>query len=80
MGPWAVLVCLVLLLLFRFLPSGSGTLSCGEGLERYIVQKGDNCWDLSQDQGISVQELVDLNTGLDCESLWADQQICLPQT
>jgi len=78
MGPWAIIVCVVLLLVFRFLPSGGQPLHCNDGWKRYVVMRGDSCWSLAETHGLRVDELVYMNRPLDCDHLWAGSRLCLP--
>ncbi|KAF4122068.1 LysM domain [Geosmithia morbida] len=55
-------------------------LSCAKGSTPYILQGGDSCWDLAQEHGITMDDIMSLNPGLKCESLLADTQICLPKS
>lgn len=53
--------------------------SCVKGSTPYLVQGGDSCWDLADKHGITVDDLKALNLRLDCGTLQADSQICLPE-
>ncbi|KAM5356817.1 hypothetical protein ACJ41O_003463 [Fusarium nematophilum] len=83
---FGVLVCLCLILLFWFLRGTSSSSddegfpmpNCPEGTTTYFVQKGDTCWDIAKKNGMSVDDLVKENIGLDCDSLKVEQEICIP--
>ncbi|KAH6609913.1 carbohydrate-binding module family 50 protein [Trichoderma cornu-damae] len=78
---FGVLVGLSLLALFWFI----GRRAPSEALELVVicpgrsitVQANDTCWDLAQAEGISVDDLVGLNAGLDCGKLMVGSTICL---
>ncbi|CEJ80161.1 hypothetical protein VHEMI00364 [[Torrubiella] hemipterigena] len=55
-------------------------LDCPVGSQVYRVQAGDTCWDLAQSHDATVDDLIQLNDGLDCKHLPIGQQICLPST
>ncbi|KAH6886220.1 peptidoglycan-binding LysM [Thelonectria olida] len=82
---FGVLIGVSLLLLFWFLrwSAGSGEKMeplCPEGLTSYTVQQGDSCWDIADKHGLTVDDLIKSNTGLDCKALQADSKICLPES
>ncbi|KAF4980417.1 hypothetical protein FZEAL_3570 [Fusarium zealandicum] len=80
-----VLVGLSLMLLFWFLyrnPSsdkpGEPVPECLEGTTSYFVEKGDTCWDIAKKNGLSVDDLLKSNIGLNCDALAVNTRICLP--
>lgn len=85
---FGLLVGLCLMLLFWYLhyaasPSDSDEetapeLSCPNDNAPYTIQKGDSCWGLANERSITVDDVVALNPGLDCEKLLAGSGICLP--
>lgn len=78
LAPWFVIVAVVLLLLFRYINSSTqAPLECGEGMENYVVAKGDSCWKIANDRGWSVEGLREANGGLDCEKLVPGDQLCV---
>lgn len=55
-------------------------LSCSGNDKPYTAQKGDTCWDLAEGRGITVDDVIDANTGLDCDKLKSGSEICLPES
>ncbi|KAK5996583.1 hypothetical protein PT974_01920 [Cladobotryum mycophilum] len=43
------------------------------------VQQGDTCWDVAEKKDISVEDLVSLNTWLNCDKLIVGSILCLPE-
>lgn len=77
---FGVLVGLSLLVLFWFIGRKPATetleiVSCPGRSVR--VQANDTCWDLAQAEGITVDDMVAMNTGLDCSKLVVGYNICL---
>ncbi|KAL7953853.1 hypothetical protein V8C34DRAFT_40517 [Trichoderma compactum] len=78
---FGVLVGLSLLVLFWFI----GRRAPEEALEVVVkcpgrsvtAAAGDSCWDLAQAEGISVDEIVAMNSGLDCAKLAVGYEVCL---
>ncbi|KAF2816762.1 uncharacterized protein BDZ99DRAFT_403892 [Mytilinidion resinicola] len=81
MLPFALIAIVFLLLLFRFLDSGSSTkvLTCLPNNHPYEVRKGDTCWAIAEKFGLDVEGLVKLNSGLECEKMWAGSKVCVPE-
>lgn len=77
-GPLAVIVLVVLLLVMRSLSSASAKVQCSVGLEQYVIEAGDTCWELAESMASTVDGLVALNPQLRCDSLRPGQQICIP--
>lgn len=42
-----------------------------------MIKENDNCWDIAQAEGMSVDEILKINTGLDCGKLAIGHTICL---
>ncbi|KAI0640249.1 hypothetical protein C8Q77DRAFT_121917 [Trametes polyzona] len=80
--PFFLIVVVVLLLVFRLVhPSPSNppeAIHCPGSSQAYNVARGDTCWALSQAQGCTVQDILDLNSGLNCDALRPGQANCLP--
>lgn len=86
---FGVIVGLCLLLLFWYLhyaassssssEETSNPMSCPDGTELYTVRDGDSCWSLGDSRGISVDDVIHFNAGLNCEKLLIKSRICLPQ-
>ncbi|KAM0259349.1 hypothetical protein ACHAQJ_003381 [Trichoderma viride] len=77
---FGVLVGLSLLALFWFI----GRKAPAEDLElvscpgrSVTVQANDTCWDLAEAEGITVEEMVTMNSGLDCTKLIVGYNVCL---
>ncbi|EHK26899.1 uncharacterized protein TRIVIDRAFT_215015 [Trichoderma virens Gv29-8] len=78
---FGVLVGLSLLVLFWFI----GRRAPEETLEVVVkcpgrsvaVAEGDTCWDLAEAEGVSVEEIVAMNAGLDCGKLAVGYEVCL---
>lgn len=80
---FGVLIGLSLLLLFWFLHRSAASdmdtgyvVSCAG--RSVTVQKDDTCWGLAKNGGISVDDLLGENLGLDCKKLSIGSTICLP--
>lgn len=45
----------------------------------YYVQPGDSCWSIEQAKGITLQQILAWNTGIDsgCTNMWANAYICV---
>lgn len=85
MLPFALLVLVALLLLFKFLYGGAEAdgdrqIHCAQGATAVQVKKGDTCWAIGKAHGLDVEELTALegNKGVDCERLRVGQDICVP--
>jgi hypothetical protein len=84
--PFALLVLVFLLLLFRYL-GRAGThadlgeqANCAEG-DRFVqVKAKDTCWEIAQAHGLGVKEILALagNEKIDCDHLRIGQKICVP--
>jgi hypothetical protein len=85
MLPFALLVLVSLLLLFRFINGGSEAddgpqVQCGQGAAAIQVKEGETCWEIGKAHGLGVEELLALtgNEGVECEKLRPGQSICVP--
>ncbi|KAH7135544.1 hypothetical protein B0J11DRAFT_576126 [Dendryphion nanum] len=82
--PFALLVLIVLLLLFRYVNSAGETeveqVHCGNGFDSIQVQKGQTCWEIGETYGLGVEELLNVegNEDIVCEKLRVGQGICVP--
>ena len=47
----------------------------GENSKTYIVKSGDNCWDISQSFGLTLNDLFSFNPSLNCQNLIIGQVI-----
>ncbi|OAQ74196.1 peptidoglycan-binding LysM domain-containing protein [Pochonia chlamydosporia 170] len=51
---------------------------CHPGTSPYAVRQDDTCWAIGHDRGISVDDILRNNKGLDCDRLNVGSVICLP--
>jgi len=51
---------------------------CPKGAFSYTVQDGDTFWRLSQAYGVSLQSIVDANSGVDPQNLQIGSTLCIP--
>lgn len=80
---FGIIIGVSLLGLFWYLhyaASGGGDLrpACSPDQSAYAIQKGDTCWAIGESRGISVNDILQANTGLDCDKLGIGSIICLP--
>lgn len=80
---FGVIIGVTLLFLIWFLRRSaasdeSPSIECPLGTGAYTVKRGDTCWDLGESRGISVDDILEKNPGLDCEKLRGGMNICLP--
>ncbi|CCL98055.1 uncharacterized protein FIBRA_00049 [Fibroporia radiculosa] len=77
--PFFLLIVVALLLVIRLVhyPSEPAVL-CPDKSELSHIKKGDTCWKLSQARNSTLDELLDVNPGLDCDGLVPGQGVCLP--
>jgi len=79
MLPFALIVIVFLLLLFRFLDSGSAeTFTCLHPNRAQEIKSGDTCWAIAQQHGLDVDGLLKLNPTTDCGHLLAGKKLCVP--
>ncbi|UMM37435.1 hypothetical protein L5515_009193 [Caenorhabditis briggsae] len=45
-----------------------------------VVENGDTCWGIANALGIQIENLIALNTGLNCDQLWVGQRLCTQQS
>jgi LysM repeat protein len=53
-------------------------VTCPKGTFRYTIQNGDTLWKLSQAYGVSVQNILDVNPGIDPQNLQIGSSLCIP--
>ena len=53
-------------------------VTCPNGTFRYTIQSGDTVWKLSQTYGISTQDILDVNLGIDPQNLQIGSTLCIP--
>jgi hypothetical protein len=89
MLPFALLVFVFLLVMFRVVNGGFGgaanhgdtqVLGCSEGSHQIQVEKGDTCWKIAENYSLGVEELLGMegNGKVDCDKLKIGQGICVP--
>jgi hypothetical protein len=86
MLPFALLVLVFLLVVFRIVNGGAANhgdtqvLDCREGDRQVQVKKGDTCWSIAESYRVGVEELLGMegNEGVKCERLRIGQGICVP--
>ena len=90
MLPFALLVLVFMFLLFKLVDGGlrwtsadgrdTQVLDCRQGSHQTQVAKGDTCWEIAEEYGVGVEELLGLqgNQGVECERLRVGQGICVP--
>jgi len=85
LAPYALIVLVVLLFVWRFAMGHSAPpihQFCVDGpnTTRYTVVKGDSCWEVANQHGITLDDLRNetLNPGLDCGKLRPGDILCLP--
>ncbi|KAF2637166.1 hypothetical protein P280DRAFT_472337 [Massarina eburnea CBS 473.64] len=87
MLPFALVVLVFLLLVFKFLggsgdaDQGKAQVKCQEGFHRIYVQPGDSCWAIGKQFGLSTEELLSFqgNEEVVCEKLDVGQSLCVPE-
>ncbi|EOR00789.1 hypothetical protein E3P92_01254 [Wallemia ichthyophaga] len=71
--PFFLIVAVVLLVLVKFIYSGSST-HCKHG--EYTISKGDTCWGIAMSQHVPLDQL---QQSLPCNALIPGTRICLPE-
>ncbi|ULT91658.1 hypothetical protein L3Y34_009354 [Caenorhabditis briggsae] len=69
-------IVLAIFILLLKVPSTSSTFCSAWGL----VEPGDSCWGIANALGISIENLIALNQGLNCDQLWVGQMLCTQQS
>ncbi|RPD53613.1 hypothetical protein L226DRAFT_504721 [Lentinus tigrinus ALCF2SS1-7] len=82
--PFFLMIAVVLLLVIRLVhstttPNPPEAILCPGSSEVYYVSRGDTCWDLAQAHGCSVDDILNVNRDLRCESLRPGEAVCLPK-
>ncbi|KZT02226.1 carbohydrate-binding module family 50 protein [Laetiporus sulphureus 93-53] len=84
--PFLLIVAVVLLLVIRLVvyhsrpdPDHPDASLCPGKSEVAQVNTGDTCWKLAQTSNSTLEELLHVNPGLDCNQLLPGQSICLPK-
>ena len=50
---------------------------CPDGLDRYVVGKGDTCWEIARTHQWTVAELVAANKEVNCDNLQVGRELCV---
>ncbi|KAM0335533.1 hypothetical protein ACHAQA_000581 [Verticillium albo-atrum] len=53
-------------------------VDCAIGEVEYKIADGDTCWAIAQDKETTVEKLLGINAGLDCDKLRIGKLICVP--
>ena len=53
-------------------------VTCPKGAFRYTIQSGDTLWKLSQAYGVSIQDILDVNPGINPQNLQIGSTLCIP--
>ena len=53
-------------------------VTCPQGTFRYTIQSGDTLWKLSQAYGVSIQNIIDANPGINADNLQIGSTLCIP--
>lgn len=55
---------------------------CGSGYAPVVARAGDSCWSISQDYGMTLEDLVQANEGrsLECERLGVGEEVCVAKS
>lgn len=77
MGPWFLIVAVVLLAVWYFF-GPTFIKQCEGGLQSYRVMPGDTCWKIAESRATTVDELMSINRGLSCDTLQPGMQLCTP--
>ncbi|MCJ1317324.1 hypothetical protein MMC15_002647 [Xylographa vitiligo] len=51
--------------------------ACGQHKSAHTVRNGDTCSAIAQDYDMSVEELRMMNRGVECETLWVGDELCV---
>ena len=52
--------------------------TCPSGSTQHVVTKGDTLWKLSQSYGVSLQSIIDANSGVNANNLQIGSILCIP--
>lgn len=59
-------------------PTNSVQLSKGESCRLATIKSGETCWSISSQNGITINELQELNPpGINCDALQVGQEVCV---
>jgi len=83
--PFLMMVIVALLLVLRLVAPHTHdedpvVTLCSGFSHAYRIEAGDTCWDIAHSRGLSVNDLLDVNPGLDCKLLTPSEIICLPES
>jgi LysM repeat protein len=54
------------------------TKPCPEGSSDYYIKSGDTCWQITKTYGCTLDRMLDVNSGLNCDVLRVGEKICVP--
>jgi Tfp pilus assembly protein FimV len=84
LAPFLLILGVFMLLGYKYLTSASAhspsvpPVACADGLDRYVVRKGDTCWEIASAHRWTVDELVAANKEVACDRLQIGQELCVP--
>jgi peptidoglycan DL-endopeptidase LytF len=52
--------------------------TCPKGTWGYTIQSGDTLWKLSQDYGVNIQSILEVNPGINPQNLQIGSNLCIP--
>lgn len=84
LAPFFLIIGVFMLLGYKYITSASSHLppvvhpvACPDGLDRYVVGKGDTCWEIARTHQWTVGELVAANKEVDCDHLQIGRELCV---
>ncbi|KII94214.1 carbohydrate-binding module family 50 protein [Plicaturopsis crispa FD-325 SS-3] len=84
MFPFFLIICVVLLLVWRlvvypsFVPSRPPPSPCPDSSTPYRIHAGDTCWEISRAHGVKLEQFMAANVGLECDRLAVGARVCVP--
>jgi len=85
LAPFFLIIGVFMLLVYKYVisagahpPPAPPPVACPDGLDRYVVHKGDTCWEIARTHRWTVDELVAANKEVDCGALQIDRELCVP--
>ncbi len=84
LAPFFLIIGIFMLLGYKYITSASSHLppsqqpvACPDGLDRYVVRKGDTCWEIAKTHQWTIDELVTVNKEVDCNNLQIGRELCV---
>ncbi|KAJ3213898.1 hypothetical protein HK099_007126 [Clydaea vesicula] len=59
------------------LPTTTSSLTPGTGCKVHIIKEGDICWDISENNNLSLETFLSYNPNINCDFLDIGQKVCL---